>query len=161
MQNREIKALSIFEEVLPLFGRVLGRSAPVVFPIALVLQLGSQLTQYFGQMDSDVIRVFSAINQFLLTGLLWPTLFILIVPVYGRDVEVGAEKTDLFRHLKKHFSQLVIESLRVIGRVTLSAVIWLIPGLVLLAIAVRVLALQLPSWVWIIAIGILVLPVIY
>lgn len=161
MARGQIQAFVLLEETLGLFGPVFKRCGRLAFLLAIGLQLASQVFQFYSQVESETVRLLCALNQFLLTGLLWPTLFILIIPIYVRDLENGLDKTDVKSHLKKHFSQLVIESLRVMGRVTLTAVYWLVPGLLALALAIRVLALEAPGWVWFAVGGSLLLPVIY
>ncbi|MBX9766947.1 MAG: hypothetical protein K2X47_06730 [Bdellovibrionales bacterium] len=161
MVRDQIRVFALLEETLEIFVPVIKRCGRLAFLLAIGIQLSSQIFQFYSQMDSETVRMLCALNQFLLTGLLWPTLFILIIPIYVRDFEAGQEKTDVQIHLKKYFSQLVIESLRVLGRVTLTAVLWLVPGLLLLAGAIRILALEAPGWVWFVAGGSLLLPVIY
>ena len=159
-QRGQVETAVLFQETIDLVGPVLKRSGKLVLGLAILLQFSSQVFQFYSQMESETIRLVCAINQFLLTGLLWPTLFILIVPVYARDIEAGLP-THLSDHMKKHFSQLVIESFRVLGKVTVTAVLWMIPGLLVIAGLVRGLGVTLPGWVWFVVVGGLMIPVIY
>jgi hypothetical protein len=65
-----------------------------------------------------------------LAGLLASGTYILVVPVYTKDVVDGRPSTNLFKHSKSHLNQVMIEMLRVVAKVIIGLLLFIIPGII-------------------------------
>lgn len=109
------------------FKPVLERAWPVLLVCAILLELNHYLMMLNGvYLHADLgppLADFAA-------GVVASGTYLLLVPLYTRDVREGRPSTEFWQHIKRHVSQLTIEMLRVLARVILGLMLFVIPGLV-------------------------------
>ncbi|MEQ1876637.1 MAG: hypothetical protein ABL958_08320, partial [Bdellovibrionia bacterium] len=65
-----------------------------------------------------------------LAGIVASGTYILIIPLYARDVLRGTDKTRFWAHARKHVHQVAIEMLRVVAKVIIGLVLFIVPGII-------------------------------
>ncbi|HEX4922983.1 MAG TPA: hypothetical protein VFV50_02820 [Bdellovibrionales bacterium] len=109
------------------FKPILKRAWPLLLVVAFLLELNHYLMMLYGQyLHPDVGPPLAD----FLAGVVASGTYLLLVPLYARDLHEGAAETRFFAHAKRHLNQLTIEMLRVLAKVILGLVLFVIPGLI-------------------------------
>jgi hypothetical protein len=103
------------------------RYGMVFWACAIVLELCHYLFVLYGNALNPEwgAQVADFVASILASG-----TYILVIPLCVRDIRRGTPSTDFLGHTRRHFNQVMIESLRVVAKVIVGLLLLVIPGII-------------------------------